>query len=83
MFNRQTIPILQLAIQNNVINFSTYKGYDGADILKLEFLDFEKLKKVRTLSRSLGFLDNTLKGALHELYVISNLPRDIFSLKEE
>ena len=84
MFLKAMAPIITKAMAYKLYNIHTYKGYDGADILKLTFKDKEELIVVRDFSRALGFKTNTLKeNTLTILYCIFEADTDIYSLKED
>ena len=53
------MPILTKAFSINMLNISTYKGYDGADILKLTFTEESILVIIRDFCRSIGIKTNS------------------------
>jgi len=84
MFLKSMIPIIKKAMDYKLYNLHTYKGYDGADILKLSFKDPSEMVVIRNHCRSLGHATNTLKdNSLTVLYCIFEPITDIYTLKED
>lgn len=83
MFRTEMIPILTKAFSINVLNISTYKGYDGADILKLTFTEESILVIIRDFCRSIGIKTNSKQhNKIYELYCIFEYSDDIYHLKD-
>jgi len=83
MFRPEMIPILTKTFSINVLNISTYKGYDGADILKLTFTEESLLIIIRDFCRSSGIKTNSKHhNKIYELYCIFEYSDDIYHLKD-
>ena len=82
MYQKEMKPVIIKTLDTNVHNICTYKGYDGADILKLSFHDNQELLMIRQFckDRKIETATKMIHGDL-ELYVIFEVPDDIYALK--
>lgn len=81
MFVIEMKPIILKAISVNLKNIQTYKGYDGANILKLSFEDESEMMMIRDFVRKHGYeTNNDYKNKL-DLFCIFETPEGIYSLK--
>jgi len=81
MFQKDMQPVIIKAMQLPIINFSTYKGYDGADILKVEFRKQNELDVLVKYCRDYNIkyiLDRYTMGII---YCIFEQPDDVYALK--
>lgn len=74
-------PIIMKAMDMDLKNLHTYKGYAGADLLKFTFHDNEQLVVIRDYCRSLGFKTSTKMNDCVELFCIFEVPDDVYALK--
>lgn len=83
MFRTEMIPILKKAFSIKILNISTYKGYDGADILKFTFTEVDSLIIIRDFCKSISIKTNSKQhNRTYELYCIFEYSDDIYHLKD-
>jgi len=61
-------------------NIQTYKGYDGANILKLSFQDEEEMKLIRDLAREYGRKTNNDHKNKLDLFCVFESSDKVYSL---
>lgn len=81
MYTRKMKPIIEFALKYNIKNLSTYKGYNGANLLKFTFHDNEEMLMVRDYTRNVGFETAVKLNDCVELICIFEEPDDIYQLK--
>ena len=74
-------PILNKAKEYELHYFSCYDGYDGASLLKLEFSEATQAMSMRQNARDLGYESVIRLDNPKAVYVVFELPEDIFGLK--
>ncbi len=75
--------IIEKAMDYGLKNIHTYKGYAGADLLKLTFYDNQELLSVRNFCKDRG-IDTAVKLNVElELYCIFEnlIPDDVYDIK--
>lgn len=81
MFVPEMSPIIMRAMSMNLKNIQTYKGYDGANILKLSFVDESEMIAIRNYAREHGHeTNNDYKNKL-DLFCIFEAPDGAYSLQ--
>ncbi|QOY53678.1 hypothetical protein HUE87_07085 [Candidatus Sulfurimonas marisnigri] len=83
MYNDNMREIIEKSMDYEVKNIHTYKGYEGADILKLTFHDNQELLVVRDYCRSKGIQTSVKLNKELELYCIYEIEKnnEIYPLK--
>lgn len=81
MYTREMKPVIIKAMNYKIKNLSTYKGYDGADILKFTFHDNKELLVIRDFCKELKIETNIKLNDCVELYCVFEAPDDIYPLK--
>jgi len=81
MYIPEMSDVLSKAMKYNLKNIHTYKGYNGADLLKLEFHDNEEMLVIRDYARKQGLEAVTKTTTNIELFCIYEQNDDVYSLK--
>lgn len=80
MFVKEMKPIIMKSMDMKLKNIQTYKGYDGANILKLSFQDEEEMKLIRDLAREYGRETNNDHKNKLDLFCVFETPDEVYSL---
>ncbi len=76
MFDKRMAPVIEKAMGTRLKNFSTYKGYKGADLLKMTFIMSEDLVHMRHWLKINKYDAVTKMNDCVELIVIFEIPKD-------
>ena len=89
MYKESMKPVIVRAMGKKLKNFSTYKGYDGADLLKMTFMNDDELVAMRWWLKENKYNAVTKLNDCIELICIFESPKDengepeIYDLKHD
>ena len=85
MFNEKMRPVINRAMTRSLKNVNTYKGYDGADLVKFTFTDNDCLLYMRSYLIKDGYDQVVKMNDALELIVIfeSSIDDSIYEIKEK
>ena len=74
-------PIISKAMEYSLYNIKTYKGYKGANLLKISFKEQATMLIIRNFAHSLNIKTTVKINNKLDLICIFDVPEDIYSLK--